>query len=139
METTKEKLLAGLSRFIAQRPGLDFNNYGDSRSYRAELRAITRQRHDAERLLAAVSWRGITAEDILRFTGGGRLECDGGEWSYTAGQYWCVEYRRAAAALLASCLWAYWRQGMSGDNVADRLRAMARREFGRGIASRYFN
>jgi len=137
---TKEQLIQGLYRFVAKRPGLEFGNYGDARLYRAELRAITRQRHEAERLLAAVALRqGITADDVLRFTGGGRLTWGGKEWDYTAGQYWCTEYRRAVAVHCASILRRYWGDGMTGDGIGEKLRKIARNELGRGIASRYFN
>jgi hypothetical protein len=37
------------------------------------------------------------------------LSWDGKRLDYTTGQYWPTEYRRAAAAVLASALWSYWR------------------------------
>lgn len=83
--------------------------------------------------------------------------------SYCTGQYWPTEYRRAACAVLSSVLWDYFRdhcmpapmthdhQGnarylwrgnsKSPDAISagDWLRKTAQREFGRGIASRWFN
>jgi hypothetical protein len=85
---------------------------------------------------------------------------------YCTGQYFVTEYRRAACAVLASALWEYTRERCmpsgpnreklssgdvtywldsaragKGDFVAagDWLRAHFAREFGRGIASRWFN
>jgi hypothetical protein len=85
--------------------------------------------------------------------------------SYCTGQYWPTEYRAAVCAVLASALWA-WTRGHAmpkpfknigtGDaewyafkatpgtlpkplSAGDWLRAHFAREFGRGIASRWFN
>lgn len=78
---------------------------------------------------------------------------------YTAGQYYCTEYRGAVARLLASVLWAWKRDHAmpapdlvrangdgpqcevypGGISAGDWLRASFRREYGRGIASRYFS
>jgi hypothetical protein len=84
-------------------------------------------------------------------------------WSldYCTGQYWPTEYRRAACAVLASALWAYKRDrcmpdpitrgdtptyllrgnGKSPDavNAGTWLRSSFRRDFGRGIANRWFD
>ena len=38
----KTIMLSKLADFVSQRPGLDFANYGDTRSYRAEMRQITK-------------------------------------------------------------------------------------------------
>lgn len=40
--TLKATVIACLDRWIRQRPGLEFGNYGDLRAYRAELRNIAR-------------------------------------------------------------------------------------------------
>jgi hypothetical protein len=160
---TKNELIQALRAWINQRPGLDFANYGDVTSYRAELRGITRQRADALQLLRAVELRdSITAEHILEafpraFMG--RLEWKAGKLEYCEGQYWPTEYRAAACAVLASILWGYMRACMpapadgdgnltsfryrlpSGKIVSggEWLRRHFRAEFGRGIASRWFN
>lgn len=161
---TKNEIISLLRAWINQRPGLDFANYGDVSSYRSELRGITRQRADALQLLRAVELRdSITADDIREvLTGSGRFQLiedeKGARLDYTTGQYWCVEYRRAACAALASVLWAYMRSSMpkpvvkdaidgykyptefyDGLSAGDWLRRHFRREFGRGIASRWFN
>lgn len=142
MDTRKQTLIACLRKFIAQRPGLEFGNYGDVSAYRSEMRSITKDRHHAEELLRAVSWRdSITADDILhaaKHAFSGRLtisepEPDRFVLDYCTGQYWPTEYRRAVCSVLSSALWNYWRDAGDGPIGA------ARRELPRSIAQRWFN
>ncbi len=144
MEPRKQAILNALQRFVAQRPGLEFANYGDVALYRAEMRSITKDRHHAEELIRAVSWRdSITANDILKaadFAHSGRLairETEPGAFTldYCTGQYWPTEYRRAVANVLSSALWNHWR---TDDSTGDSIRATARRELSRGVAQRFF-
>lgn len=167
VRANKAEICALIRAFITQRPGLDFANYGDPSSYRAEIRKITRQRKDALELLRAVELReSITAEDICAafpraFAGRLSLVEKNGKpaLAYCAGQYCPTEYRAAACAVLASVLWAYMRANMPTPTVKKEiddghtyeneyfdglragpwLRRHFRREFGRGIASRWFN
>lgn len=208
METRKQAILAALDSFVAQRSGMDPNNYGDVASYRSEQRSITRDLHDYRALRAAVGYRdSITADMLLaasRDAFSGRLTisqcthgstaltqcganrkhvwcgdcdpapsaqchwCNGRGYSparhgatvieYCTGQYFPTEYRKAACAVLARTLWYWTREhampapiAKSGDHTyypmvpgkllsaGDWLRANFVREFGRGIASRYFN
>ena len=60
----KNQVMGALHKFIRQRPQLEFGNYGELKAYRAEVRSIGRDLQDAEALLAAVSWRSITGDDI---------------------------------------------------------------------------
>lgn len=87
-----------------------------------------------------------------------------GTWrlDYCTGQYWPTEYRRAVCAVLSSVIWAWMRDECmpeptivrthddsngtlehkvygGGLSAGDYLRKAARREFGRGMASRWFN
>ena len=138
----KQTLISALRRWIEQRPGLEFDNYGDIRAYRAEQRDITRDLHHARELLRAVEWRdSITAEDIVR-AANGRLtiavDGDSVRIDYCTGQYFPTEYRPAAARVLSSVLWAYWRENMANPD-GDALRRTARRELSRAVARRYFN
>ncbi len=168
---SKETVISALRKFVAQRPGLEFGNYGNVKAYRAELRQITKDRHHAEKLLSAVAWRdSITAEQIIeaaKHAYSGRLSLeptdDGAvRIDYCTGQYFPTEYRRAVCAVLSSVLWDYWRDGMpkpftpplcTGEWYPQRdkrglivpvsagkyLRTKAMQEFGRSIASRWFN
>lgn len=141
MDTRKETLIACLRKFIAQRPGLEFGNYGDVSAYRSEMRSITKDRHHAETMLASVAWRdSLTADDILhaaKHAHSGRLsitETAPGVFTldYCTGQYWPTEYRRAVANVLSSALWNYWREAGDGPIGA------AKRELSRGVAQRFF-
>ena len=163
---TKTQILDALRQWIKQRPGLEFGNYGDVSAYRAEMRAITKDRHHAETLLRQVELRdSITAADLLKAfrAYSGRLSIsetqDGkARLDYCTGQYFPTEYRRAACAVLASALWDWARDkcmpepvrmhnSETGENVdrynglraGDWLRQNFRREFGRSIANRWFN
>lgn len=77
MESRKQAIIDALRRWIRQRPGLEYGNYGDPTSYRAECRSIARDKREAETLLSAVSWRdGIDADALIRAAEGaysGRL------------------------------------------------------------------
>ena len=178
MEARKQAILAALDKFVRQRAGLEFGNYGDVTSYRAEQRSITKDLHHYRELERYVTWRdSITADMLLaaaRDAYSGRLTLndnratydDGSIYfaygvEYCTGQYFPTEYRRAACAVLASAIWAAMRADMPApreprltrthgtftsehDNIegktpGDWLRSKARREFGRGIASRWFS
>lgn len=155
---TREQILTALERWIAQRPGLEHRNYishgGDDagrKSYFAESRSITRDRHDAERLLRAVALTSMPVETLregfraysgrltLREGAGGSVEL-----AYCTGQYWPTEYRRAACAVLAHALWEYRRGDYSaaakgGESVGHAIRRSFAREFGLRFARRWFD
>ena len=118
----KTALLETLHRWVRQRPGLEYCNYGDPTAYRSEMRSITKDRHHAEALLSYVAPRdSITAEMILeasRRSFSGRLKItpsdDGEKFSidYCTGQYFPTEYRKAVCAVLASAVWDWLRSNM---------------------------
>jgi len=145
----KQAIIGALYTFIGQRPGLEYGNYGEPVSYRAEARAIGKDLQQARELLRYVELRdSITAEDIIEASlraYSGRLTItatDDGAVAvdYCTGQYWPTEYRKAACAVLSQAIWDYKRKNTLLPNVTgDRLRATFRREFGRGMASRWFN
>lgn len=163
----KSKIIEALHGWIRQRPGLEFCNYGDLSAYRSEMRSITKDRHHAEALLRYVELRdSITAEIILEasrraFSGRLTIEAinDGFSIQYCTGQYFPTEYRKAVCAVLSSAIWDWLRDNMPpadgvvtidiggkpleveshrGQTPGDYLRAAARRELGRPIASRWF-
>jgi hypothetical protein len=140
----KVTILQALTAFAAQRPGLEYANYGDPASYRAESRAITRDLHHVYTLLHRVQLaHSITSADLKdafrAFSG--RLSWDGSRLDYTTGQYFPTEYRRAVCAVLAAALWDYWRDCVpeSVSNRAEWIRCTARRELGRTLADRWFH
>ncbi len=147
----KEQVIEALRAFISQRSGIEYANYqcGDWKASRAafngDYRPILRSGREARILLGAVSRSdSITVEDIKEATRAysGRLqlvEKDGAVGvDYCTGQYFPTEYRNAACAVLALCLWD-WARTKCNYKTGDDIRKWARREFGRGIASRWFN
>jgi hypothetical protein len=190
-------IITALYNWIAQRPGLDFANYGDVSAYRSELRSITKDLNHARQLIRAVELSSISATAIKSAFSrafSGRLQwqeeakCEGcgatfwsdynrapgafhgqckcstagqfvnrpltgrGRLDYCTGQYWPTEYRRAVCAVMASALWEHTREHCmpkkkdgpggpalyDGKTAGDFIRARFRKEFGRGIASRWF-
>ena len=163
----KQQIITALRAFVAQRSGMDWRDYGDATSYRAEQRSITRDGKEARELICAIEWRdSITADMIIdasKLAFSGRLSIvyrDDGAVSvdYCAGQYFPTEYRKAVCALCAAVLWDYMRvhcmpapelmhnsetgetlERYKGMRAGDYIRAQFRKEYGRGIASRWFS
>lgn len=151
--TNRDKILALLASFAAQRPGLEYGNYGEMRSYRSEMRSITQDLHDFRTLMSAVAWRSSIDEARLRdsfraFSGrltltetaDGKMRLD-----YCTGQYFPTEYRKACCAVLASALWDYVRgecmpaELPNGQSAGDYIRKYFRREFGARIQRKWFD
>ena len=141
---TKQTIIDALNRWIAQRPGLEFGNYGDVSSYRAEMRSIGKDLQHARAMVNYVAWHdSITAEMILDAAdNGGRLTLtvngDKVRIDYVTGQYWPTEYRRAVCALMSSVIWAWLREN-GKYKTGDDIRKAARRELGQSIANRWFS
>ncbi len=152
---TKQEILDLLSAFVAQRPGMEWGNYGDTKAYRAEARSITRDLHDCRELLRAVETRdGISAADLkeaFKHAFSGRLSLQ--DWKpcaaapkgrlaldYCTGQYFPTEYRKAACAVLRSALWTYWRDDVPSDEAQPRayILAAAKRNLSPGVFRRWF-
>jgi hypothetical protein len=149
-QTSKTTLCDMVRKFIDQRSGMDFREYGNDRAaFMSDYRPMLRNGRDARRLLAFVEGReDITADDILTTTSGnGRLEffyAGGGvRLEYTTGQYFPTEYRAAACSMLAILAWQALDRDLGDtdpeNGAADAIRRRAGRIFGRGIASRFFS
>ena len=140
---TKQTIIDALNRWIAQRPGLEFGNYGNVSSYRAEMRSIGKDLQHARAMVNYVAWHdSVTAEMIMSAAdNGGRLTLtvngDKVRIDYVTGQYWPTEYRRAVCALMSSVIWAWLRENCE-YKTGDDIRKAARRELGQSIANRWF-
>jgi len=134
----KYQILNLLREFVSQRPGLDFANYGDVSDYRGDSRRITQQLNDARALIRFCELYSvdITERNFSAFSG--RLSLENGKLYYCTGQYWPTEYRASVCAVLASAIWNYFRDDCHHE-TGDAIRKQATKEFGRGIASRWFN
>ena len=118
-----ETVLDALEKFINQRPGLDPANYGahreqlqySTREQRIEARRAmqgdartiqkdgTRARKaliDARRHVAAGNGNAAIMAQALGEAFSGRLSWEGSRLEYCTGQYFCTEYRAAAATVL---------------------------------------
>lgn len=161
MRDLKTNIIQALRTWVAQRPGLEFGNYGDWSAYRSEMRSIGKDLRHARKLIDYVAWHdSITAQMILDAAKSGRLsikvEGDNVEIDYCTGQYWPTEYRPAVCRLLSSVVWGWMRDNMpkgqlvhnsetgetferyEGLRAGDWIRRQASRELGTSIARRWF-
>ena len=149
-DTLKHQVLDALYAWIRQRPGLDYGNYGDPVSYRAELRQIQKDLHHARTLLRGVELSSISGEQLLAAFRAycGRMTWRDGHLAYCTGQYWPTEYRKVVAAIAAEALWEYTRSHCMPQPVGDTahglsagewLRQSFRKEYGKAIQSRWFD
>ena len=148
MNNTTQPILDLLERFINQRPGFEWANYGSASSYRQDYSTSLKDKHDA---LTLLRWVRGSQMDLDTLKGGfrafsGRLtleEKGNGVYhlSYCTGQYFPTEYRAAACAVLAAALWDYYREDFSQreENKGNAIRAGFRRLFGKRIQQRWFN
>ena len=131
------ELKALLRAFVAQRPGFEHGNYNTPSAYRADQKRAMRDKADALALISAFpdeAARGFLT-DALR--SGNSLSLEGGQLEYTAGQYWCTEYRAAVCRAVSDALRALsWAQ--SQERLAETSKRMAR-IVGRGCANRWFS
>lgn len=144
-QTTIDKLI----KFINQRPGLDFSNYGDISAYRAESREITKDRADFFELFALASRRVDNLEqkltEYLSNTSGRLLLNKDGGIEYCTGQYFPTEYRPAANRVLVNLIWASYRDEVETNSPnpvykdGHEIRKAIRRNISRRVAKNYFN
>ncbi len=145
-DTEKERILEALYAWIRQRPGLEYGNYGEPKSYNQELRSITKDLREARTLLRAVDLSSITGKELeAAFSAfSGRLEWKNYELHYCTGQYWPTEYRKAVCAVAASALWSHYRDDFAkaakkDESAGDAIRRKFKIMFGRSIQTRWFN
>lgn len=115
--------ISALVEFAAQNSGLEFANYGgDGKAYREEARDINQDWQRFKTALAIASAEGVTDKEVIAAAPGafsGRLEWISENylrekhgmntdytprWSYTTGQYFPTEYRKAAATVLEAAI-----------------------------------
>lgn len=143
MNTNTTELLC---KFVNSRPGLEYANYEDITSYRAEMREITKDRNDFFELLSLAQRRvdnfDAKLSEYLASTNG-RLSLKNGKLDYCTGQYFPTEYRPAANRILRDMIWADYRDEMEADKpvYADghAIRKAIARNVSRRITKCYFN
>ena len=142
--TTIEKL----TKFVNQRPGLDFSNYGDVSAYRSESAEITRDRSDYFELLSLAFSRVDNLNEVLTnylSKSSGRLTINEvGNLDYCTGLYFPTEYRPAANSILRSIIWSSYANEIDRNNEpvykdGHEIRRAIKRRVSRRIAKNYFN
>lgn len=141
---SKDKMVTALYRFVNQRSGIEWANYGGSReAFLSDYRPILKRGKQAREMLRFVELSpsiGVKelSEASRAYSGRLQFKADKGavRIEYTTGQYFPTEYRSAACAVLAQAIWDYFGKDCE---TAEDIRKAARRNFGRGIAREWFN
>ena len=148
MKQTTHNTTEKLIKFVNQRPGLDFCNYGDIAAYRSESREITKDRSDFYELLGLASRRIDNLEAAITehlTNNSGRLSINKeGELTYCTGQYFPTEYRPAACRVLRDLIWASYRDEKNTDGSpvytdGHQIRKAIKRNLSRRTFKNYFN
>lgn len=132
-----QEIKSALRAFVAQRPGFDYRNYNTASAYRADQKRAMRDKADALALINAFPDDADPRFLVGVLSSGNRLSLEGGQLEYTAGQYYCTEYRAAVCRAVSDALRALsWAQ--SQERLAETRKRMAR-IVGRGCANRWFS
>jgi hypothetical protein len=143
MKEAKVSALALLREFVAQRPGLEFADYGDIYYYRQDYNFILKSKHIAEEGMRVLAL-SFSPDDVQRalvhklWNSSERLhliDLKEGRYKlqYHVGQYFPTEYRRAAASIAYTALWLLVREMQEreaenkDDVTGDTIRAWFRR------------
>jgi len=158
MKLSKSEIMELLRKWTAQRSGLDSRNYGGperivkngritytpNQGLKSDMQRIAQHGKDAKILMQFVEREPTITADFLRqafksaYIGRLSLNEHMRRLDYVTGQYFPTEYRAAVCAVLASAIWHHIRN-QDANSTGDSIRKEARRIFGRGIASRWFN
>lgn len=139
-----------LSKFVNQKPGLEFANYGDVTCYRSEMREITADRNDFFELLSiAASRYDNELNEVLTKelkSSSGRLTLnEKDQLEYTTGQYFCTEYRPAACSVLSRLIFRSYANEKRTDGTEvykdgnEIRKALKLRGVSRRLMKNYFN
>jgi hypothetical protein len=142
------KTIEKLVRFVNQKPGLDFCNYGDVKIYRQEMNEITRDKHDFSELLNLAYRRIDNLNDqvtkYLKNTSGRLKLNDSDNLEYCTGQYFPTEYRPASCNVLSNLIFASYRDEKDNEgnpvyNNGNEIRKAISRNVSRRVIKNYFN
>jgi hypothetical protein len=134
MKNTKKMLID----FVNQRPGFDLANYCSMNSYRQDYNETLKDKHSFFELLSLAESRIENFEELLYNelkNNSGRLSInENNQLTYCTGQYFPVEYRAAACRLLASIIWADYRdeknnKGQNLYNTGNEIRKAVKRNY----------
>lgn len=97
-----ESIFNAFDKWIGQRSGLDFANYGDRVAFMEDSRRISKQRAQARRALAQARAFEFDADAMQKAFSAfsGRLQWKDDYFDYCTGQYFPTEFAIAAATVL---------------------------------------
>ena len=116
---TTESIVNAIEKLIKQRPGLDTSNYSNVASYQRDANELAALKRKGLQLLYAAKYYGATAEDFLStkherivFYPHSSVDTPQNNQEsneelalhYIAGQYYPIEYRRAALEWVANVM-----------------------------------
>lgn len=136
-----------LCKFVNQRAGLNFADYGDRTIYMRESREITKDRADFYEFLnlAHRLVDDLNSKLINHLTNtSDRLTLENNKLKYITGQYFPTEYRPAATRAIKSIIWDAIRtqkndKGEFIYETGDQIRAVFKRNLSRRAYKNYFN
>jgi hypothetical protein len=107
--------LIALVAFAAQNPGFEPGNYANKRCWDGDVRPVQKQFRDFKKALSYAP--PLTDADLIDAAGNDRLVYDAtkAEWDYCAGQYFPVEFRRAALRVLERAIYISNRRWASHE------------------------
>ena len=144
---TQVNVIELLCKFVNQRAGLNFADYGDRTIYLRESREITKDRQDfyeflnlAYRLVDDLNGKIIT----YLSANGDRLTLENNRLKYITGQYFPTEYRPAATRAIKAVIWEALRTEKNGSGeylyqTGDQIRNVFKRNLSRRAYKNYFN
>jgi len=124
--------LESLYDFATKKPGISPVDYGGPNEwYRKDIKEAGKQRFVFLNLYRAVK-SVLTEEQIEKQleryeSNKNRMHYNGKEWEYTAGQYWPLEYRAAAARILWHILYCYVAENHDYPKIKTQLVRIAGR------------
>ena len=124
--------LHSLYDFATKRPNIQPADYaGYTEGYRKDVKEASKQRFVFLNLYRAVN-SILTEEQIEKQlevyeSNKDRMHYNGEEWEYTAGQYWPLEYRAAAARILWHILYCYVADNYDSASIKTQLVRIAGR------------
>lgn len=143
-------LLETLCIFVDKRPGLNFNDYGDIKTYRKEMESITKDRNHFYELLGFCTRCGISSElletKLIKFLteSNDRLTAEKikSEWKLTYIAH-PTEYRPAACRILVRIIWNCLRELFEKDvknidDLSNKIRAYIIQRISKSVYKTYF-
>jgi hypothetical protein len=142
-DITADQILDDLLKFVNRRTNMDIRNYAKGwsdmeglKTFRSEYREILRDGRDARTMILASRHVVPAAVLLLQGRTNERLTYGSNGFDYCVGQDWCTEYRAAACWYLRRC---YEETLMAQGCSCGEIQQLAKREFGLGIARRWFS